>query len=310
MKTLTKLAKKKQYAPILNTLAVRKGRITSTDLDMYISDDSDLPEGTYHAQGFLEMGPSDSGLPVDDMPMWGPRKELGRVFVQPAFILESMAWVAKAMSTEDVRYYLNGICFANDGAGIVATDGHRLHRAKFAAPWPVNPTYNTGMILPREAAAYLIALVKEKKPETIGVTFYENGFIFDVGTARLASKIVDGTFPDWRRVIPAQSLGETAFNPAELVTPLKEAKILAKVHGLGWNLPIRISCHNKTHLPGADKDWPFSSVVAAEACPNGIGFNLPYLSELCAGKMHYSTASGPVRIEGNGLEAVLMPLHV
>jgi len=110
-----------------------------------------------------------------------------------------------AISTEETRYYLNGIYLhATEGeAGpvlrAVATDGHRLARVE--EPLPEGALGIPGIIIPRKTVQELRKLLDEISGE-VEVALSETRIQFTIGTMRLTSKLIDGTFPDYDRVIP------------------------------------------------------------------------------------------------------------
>ncbi|HTO80042.1 MAG TPA: DNA polymerase III subunit beta [Methylocystis sp.] len=111
-----------------------------------------------------------------------------------------------AISTEETRYYLNGIFMhvvEHDGRSLlraVATDGHRL--ARFELPAPAGAAGMPGVILPRKAVGEIQRLLEDAEGEaTIEVS--ANKMRFSFGDALLTTKLIDGTFPDYGRVIPA-----------------------------------------------------------------------------------------------------------
>jgi DNA polymerase-3 subunit beta len=110
-----------------------------------------------------------------------------------------------AISTEETRYYLNGIYLhyakGADGAVLraVATDGHRLALADTGAPKGSNSL--KGVIVPRKAVAEARRLLDDA-PETVTVEASDSKIVFRIGDAVLTSKLIDGSFPEYQRVIP------------------------------------------------------------------------------------------------------------
>jgi DNA polymerase-3 subunit beta len=110
-----------------------------------------------------------------------------------------------AISTEETRYYLNGIyVHATESAGVpclraVATDGHRL--ARFEMPLPDGASGVPGVIVPRKAVAELRKLIDETE-DSISVSLSDTQIRFAFDSTVLTSKLIDGTFPDYERVIP------------------------------------------------------------------------------------------------------------
>lgn len=159
------------------------------------------------------------GLPVADWPhyptscpSWGPAVAS---FTMSAPTLRRMLQATSpAISTEETRYYLNGIFFhvhADRGAlklRSVATDGHRLVSATVDLPdgaeWLQMDRHTAGVIIPRKTVALVLAELKRKAaPETVAIDVGAAWIRFTIGESVITSKIIDGTFPDYCRVIPA-----------------------------------------------------------------------------------------------------------
>ncbi|MBU6167094.1 MAG: hypothetical protein KGQ52_13350 [Alphaproteobacteria bacterium] len=129
-------------------------------------------------------------------------------FVWPsAALADALALVAPAISKEKTRYYLNGISFAGGQHGeqagppqMVATDGHRAH----LVDWPAGTPWPTGWpILPRAAVATLRKLLAAAGDQQwITADFVGARARFTIGAFELTSKLIDGTFPDYRRILP------------------------------------------------------------------------------------------------------------
>jgi DNA polymerase-3 subunit beta len=146
----------------------------------------------------------------------------------PHFILDAAHFVAinkYAASTEATRYYLNGVCIeVLDGKGVmVATDGHKL----LVAPFDPGATENGSYIIPSKLIANIKIVKKGEKnlsvhigPQTVELEY--NG-------TRFVGQLIDGSFPDWRRVIPKEQSGEYAqFNGSYM----KELDDAARMIGL------------------------------------------------------------------------------
>ena len=175
-----------------------------------------LPEG---AQVALETGEDDGHLqlsagrarfklaclPKEDFPVM-TAGELPHAFSLPAAELRSIVDRTRfAISTEETRYYLNGIylhAIESDGVKVlraVATDGHRLARVEI--PLPDGAAGMPGVIVPRKAVAELRKLIDETA-EPVSVSLSDTRIRFSFDDVVLTSKLIDGTFPDYERVIP------------------------------------------------------------------------------------------------------------
>ncbi len=148
-----------------------------------------------------------SSLPAQDFPETGAKDHSHRFSVPTAALATMIDKTAFAISTEETRYYLNGVYFhrveGESGPRLrgVATDGHKLSRfdmldAECSDGMP-------GVIIPRKTIDVLARMTKEAGVETIPIDLSDREIRFTLGPTRLASKLIDGTFPDYARVIPS-----------------------------------------------------------------------------------------------------------
>ncbi len=191
-----------------------------------------------------------------------------------------------AMSTEETRYYLNGIFLhaATADSGpvlrLVATDGHRLAMAD--EPLPDGAADIPGHILPRKAVNELRKLLDEASPDsvvTVALSDTKARFTFDSST--LTTKLIDGTFPDYTRVIPVENQKELKFHRDEfnravdrvaIVVSEEKARIVKLALG-NDNLVISATSIN-TGSAREDMDVSYSDL------PMEIGFNARYLLDI------------------------------
>ncbi|MBE0529878.1 MAG: DNA polymerase III subunit beta [Rhodospirillales bacterium] len=149
-----------------------------------------------------------SCLPTEDFPVMAGG-DLPQEFKLPAAELRGLIDRTRfAISTEETRYYLNGIYLhasQRDGVDVlraVATDGHRL--ASVELPLPEGATGMPGVIVPRKTVAELRKLIDETG-EDIVIALSETKVRFSFDDVVLTSKLIDGTFPDYERVIPSDN---------------------------------------------------------------------------------------------------------
>ena len=149
-----------------------------------------------------------SCLPTADFPVMAGG-EMPQEFRLSAGELRSLIDRTKfAISTEETRYYLNGIYLhvaERDGVDVlraVATDGHRL--ASVEVPLPAGAAGMAGVILPRKTVGELRKLIDEIGDD-ITVALSETKARFSFADAVMSSKLIDGTFPDYARVIPSDN---------------------------------------------------------------------------------------------------------
>lgn len=302
MKTLIKHANQKSRIPVLNTIKVQNGMATAFDLGNQISYPCDKQDGLYDAKGVKAGVWLKSEIPMEDFPeLLNMGEKVGQCTVE----IDDLDYVSRAMSMEEVRYYLNGIHF--DGHGIVATDGHRLHMVK-------NDTglQRGNLILPRASVNYILAMAKEQKTkELIIIEFTENKFKTKVGAYEIAGALIDGTFPDYNRVIPKDHSKIGVYSLPELKAIEKEAKALHKANGGKHGATMKFE-GNKMRVMAREysKSWD----TALNFGPEGIGFNLDYLIDIGLDGADALTspkyAHEPVRFDLGNRIAVLMPIRV
>ena len=265
-----------------------------------------LPDGSQ-----VELAASDSGrvtlragrstftlqtLPTEEFPALSG-DTLPHRFELPAGDLRTLIDRTRfAISTEETRYYLNGIYLhaaKQDGVDVlraVATDGHRLARVEMALP--EGAAGMPGVIIPRKAVAELRKLVEETPgPVSLSLSEAKIRFAFD-GTI-LTSKLIDGTFPDYERVIPVnndkimtvecKSFAEAVDRVATISTEKSRAVKLAVA-------PDTLTLSASSPENGtATEDLQ----VKFAASPIEIGFNSRYLLDITQ------------QIEGDGAEFVM-----
>ncbi|GJE43492.1 DNA polymerase III subunit beta [Methylobacterium soli] len=235
--------------------------------------------------------------------------------------------VSHAISREETRYYLNGICLeVKDGILIaVATDGHRL--AKRETGLPAKTADQGNVIFPRKAAALAVQYAG-KGEATItahkGVAGDRVGFVEVIADGvRLRAKTIDGTFPDWRRVVPVASNTVIAIETKVLRRALK----LSASSGYGMVRPTKFA-FEADGVRVSSKDPDFGEARAKLGCEvsakfDEFGLNGRYLDELAASmerigsktmRMHFTSPGAPLRIVPDeaiaGTLNVLMPMRV
>ena len=183
-----------------------------------------------------------------------------------------------AMAQQDIRYYLNGMLLVIDGGSLqaVATDGHRLSWASFNIPGQFS---RQEVILPRKTVLELGKLLGEVDDPVI-LDILANQVRFRFGNIELVSKVVDGKFPDYNRVIPAGHGKIIELARTELLAALQRAAILSneKFRGVRVVLApgtLKIICTNSEQEEAEEE-----LEVAYEGDPLDIGFNITYLLDV------------------------------
>lgn len=174
-------------------------------------------------------------LPSEDFPSfpWDGLDAVTRFEVGSDMLAEAFGSVAFAISTEETRYYLNGVYMhvTHDGMlRTVATDGHRLARWEWAAPEGAHGM--PGVIVPRAAVADVLALIgKRKPPLPVQIAMTSSFIVFTCGNVTIQSKLVDGTFPDYQRVTPAGNDKLLTVDRGQLANVVKAVSTISSERG-------------------------------------------------------------------------------
>ncbi|HET9644286.1 MAG TPA: DNA polymerase III subunit beta, partial [Burkholderiaceae bacterium] len=191
-------------------------------------------------------------LPADDFPLVNEAVDFGPPFAVPQQTLKGLInQVHFAMAVHDIRYYLNGILFVAEGCTLtlVATDGHRLALAQATLD---NDIPKQEVILPRKTVLELQRLLKDEKEGGEGpieMRFAGNQAKFSFSGMEFVTKLVEGKFPDYNRVIPKNHRNHVTLGRLPLLASLQRAAILTseKFKGVRLNLEpgtLRIASSN------------------------------------------------------------------
>jgi DNA polymerase-3 subunit beta len=260
-------------------------------------------------------------LPRDDFPVIA-EGELPVSFELPAETLKQIIDKTRfAISTEETRYYLNGIFWhvSDDPLPVLkaaATDGHRL--ARVTMPRPDGAEGMPDVIIPRKCVAELRKLLDEIDG-SVGVSLSSTKIRFDLGQALLTSKLIDGTFPDYSRVIPTGNDKILKIDPRSFEEGVDRVSTIATEKTRAVKMAL-------------DRDKIILSVTspengtAAEEVPGEyaamgfeIGFNSRYLLDILGQldgdtiEVHLADAAAPTLIRENDKSSalyVLMPMRV
>ncbi len=260
-------------------------------------------------------------LPVADFPAL-PQSALPHGFALPASVLSALIDRTKfAISTEETRYYLNGIYLhaaTRDGRAVlraVATDGHRL--ALFETPIPEGAEGIPGVILPRKTVTELPKLLDEHGGD-VSVELSDTRVRCQLDNLTLSSKLIDGSFPDYERVIPANNdkimiVRRKDFTDAvDRVATISSEKSRAVKLAVADNV-LTLSATSPDAASAIDEQE-----VEYSSSPIEIGFNARYLMDITSqieGDAEFSMAdsASPTVVRDKGDDKVLyvlMPMRV
>jgi len=265
-------------------------------------------------------------LPAEDFPLVQEAPNFGPAFKVPQKTLKDLLdQVAFAMAVHDIRYYLNGILFVAEGKqlSLVATDGHRL---AFAGATLDVEVPKQEVILPRKTVVELQRLLSDASaPEgqeapMIEMRFAANQAKFAFGGMEFVTKLVEGKFPDYDRVIPRGHKNSVTLGRAPLLASLQRTAILTseKFKGVRLNFEsgtLRVAASNAEQEEAVDE---LDIDYAGE--PVEIGFNVTYLidalgnmsqQEMIKIELQDSNSSALITVPGNAhFKYVVMPMRI
>ncbi len=261
-------------------------------------------------------------LPREDFPVMAS-SEYSANFSAPAPVLRRLFDKSKfAISTEETRYYLNGVYMhvaeAEGGKVLrcVATDGHRL--ARVDADLPPGAEGLPGVIVPRKTVGELRKLLDDDEAQ-IAVSVSETKVRFATPEITLTSKVIDGTFPDYGRVIPTGNTKKMEVDAREFAQAVDRVATVSSERSRAVKLVLSedklILSVNAPDAGAAEEEL----AVAYGDEPIEIGFNAKYLLEIASqvdrenAVFLFDTSGQPVVMrEGNDTSAiyVVMPMRV
>jgi DNA polymerase-3 subunit beta len=354
LQAVSGIVERRQTLPILaNVLIEQKdGRlyVTATDLEMQITAHSEFPGkqdqsitvGARKLQDLLRALPEDASLSVDtaagkmtvragrsrfnlqtlpaaDYPRIGLAQEQLQTISLPQRDFRRLLKLAEfAMAQQDIRYYLNGMLLVIDKGLLqaVATDGHRLSYASLAVP---GNYARQEVILPRKTVLELGKLLADDSEADVAVDILANQVRFRFSNIELVSKVVDGKFPDYNRVIPSGHPKQLDLSRTELLQALQRAAILSNEKFRGVRLvlapdQLKIICTNSEQEEAEEE-----LEVGYKGEALDIGFNINYLLDVLQNLAaeHVVLALGDANSsalitmrERNDYKYVVMPMRI
>src|SRR6516165_12723759 len=314
LQAVSGIVERRHTLPILANVLIEhrdaKLFVTATDLEMQITAHSELAGKESQAttvaarklQDLLRALPDDSTLSIDgsgsrmtlragrsrfnlqtlpatDYPRIGVGQDQVQALSLPQRELRGLLKsVEFAMAQQDIRYYLNGMLLVIDRGSLqaVATDGHRLSWASLAVPGEYS---RQEVILPRKTVLEVTKLLEDSdQPVTIDILANQVRFRF--ANVELVSKVVDGKFPDYNRVIPSGHSKQIEISRSVLLQALQRAAILSNEKFRGVRIvlgsdQLRIICTNSEQEEAEEE---LEVVYKGEALD--IGFNITYLLDV------------------------------
>jgi DNA polymerase-3 subunit beta len=339
LQAVSGIVERRQTLPILaNILLEQKdGRlfVTATDLEMQITaysefagkQDQSITVAARKLQDLLRALPEDAVLNVDtaagkmtvragrsrfnlqtlpaaDYPRIGLAQEQLQTISLPQRDFRGLLKLAEfAMAQQDIRYYLNGMLLVIDKGSLqaVATDGHRLSYASLVVPGDYS---RQEVILPRKTVLELGKLLEDSEAE-VTIDVLANQVRFRFSNIELVSKVVDGKFPDYNRVIPSGHSKQLDLSRTELLQALQRAAILSNEKFRGVRLvlgsdQLKIICTNSEQEEAEEE-----LEVGYKGEALDIGFNITYLLDV----LHNLAADQVVLALGDANSSALITMR-
>ncbi len=314
LQAVSGIVERRHTLPILANVLVeqKNGRLfmTATDLEMQITAHSELAGKQEQSvtvaarklQDLLRALPDDATLNVDvsaskmtvranrsrfnlqtlpagDYPRINVAQEQQQTITLPQRDFRGLLKLAEfAMAQQDIRYYLNGMLLVVDKGSLqtVATDGHRLSYASLSVPGSYT---RQEVILPRKTVLEVGKLLEESDDE-LSIDLLASQVRFRFANIELVSKVVDGKFPDYNRVIPTGHSKQIDLSRTELLQALQRAAILSNEKFRGVRIvlatdQLKIICTNSEQEEAEEE---LEIEYKGEALD--IGFNITYLLDV------------------------------
>lgn len=252
-------------------------------------------------------------IPVEDWPAMRLEAQSGSFEIAEKSLHRAMQLVTPCISTEETRYYLNGIFWTRgedstaEKSRLVTTNGHQLARLDLDCPAPPSD-----VIVPRSALTILQSMLTKNGNESVSVVHHKNDRVtFNKGTYSLRTKLIDGKYPDYTRVIPADT------GAIDVVITRETARRLMSVSDCTARA-CRISPANAEVSVKLLNEGELRIPIAAKAkdAPD-TGFHIPYLAQLTATagdlRLRSLDDGSPARLineDTPDLLYILMPMRV
>jgi len=355
LQSVTGIVERRHTLPILsNVLLEGKGNslsFTATDLEIQVKADSEevkfegafaitisakklqdilraLAEGTkislnqQDSKVLVKAGKSKFNLqtlPAEDFPKFpvGEGNEQ-RIEISQKTLKNLLNQVQFAMAQQDIRYYLNGmlVVLREGKIRVVATDGHRLSYAE--SPIEDNSDINAEVIVPRKTVMELLRLLADTE-EKIALEIGKNQIKFAFNNVTLNSKIVEGKFPDYTKVIPAAYKNIFSVDRITLLQALQRAAILSNEKFRGVRMVLTKDSVSIISSNSEQEEAQEEVEISYDGDAIDIGFNVSYLLDVLNNvnsqeiecSFGDSNSSGVFTLPGNhSFKYVVMPMRI
>ncbi len=259
-------------------------------------------------------------LPAEDFPRMALTDgDLKKLTVTQKQFRQLLGQTQFSMAAQDVRYYLNGLLLLVDGNELraVATDGHRLAYASMPLEGEATSPRQE-LILPRKTVLELNRLLADND-EPLSIELASNQIRFQFGQINLVSKLIDGKFPDYERVIPATLKNVVALNRVALLQSMVRAAILTNEKFRGVRLVLTAGSLKIMAANAEQEEAQEEIEVDYRGDAIDVGFNVVYLldvlnnssAEMVEWGFNDANSSALLTIPGNErFKYVVMPMRI
>jgi DNA polymerase-3 subunit beta len=257
-------------------------------------------------------------LPADDFPrMTLTEGETKQFQISQKAFRQLLGKTQYSMAAQDVRYYLNGLLLLVEGKELraVATDGHRL---AFASVEIDTDLPRQELILPRKTVLELNRLLVDSD-EPLNITLAPNQVRFAFGSVVLVSKLIDGKFPDYERVVPATLKNHMTVSRQTLIQALNRAAILTNEKFRGIRVVLGENSLKLIAANAEQEEAQEEIEVNYTGEPIDVGFNVGYLLDVLNNvhtdevqwSFNDASSSALVTVPGNDrFKYVIMPMRI
>jgi DNA polymerase-3 subunit beta len=355
LQSVTGIVERRHTLPILSNVLL-EGRsnhfsFTATDLEIQVKADSSevkleqdfsittsakklqdilraLPEGTkvtldqQENKILVKAGKSRfnlQSLPAEDFPKF-PSNDAAeqRVEISQKSLRDLLIQVQFAMAQQDIRYYLNGMLLVLKGEEIrvVATDGHRLSYA--ADTLETSSAFEAEVIVPRKTILELLRLLSDSE-EKVAIEISKSQINFRFKEISLNSKVIDGKFPDYTKVIPALYHNTFSVDRLALLQALQRAAILSNEKFRGVRMVLTENSVRAISSNSEQEEAQEELEIQYSGAPIDIGFNVSYLLDVLNNVITQqiecsfgdSNSSGVFTVPGKeNFKYVVMPMRI
>lgn len=222
-----------------------------------------------------------ASLPADEYPSTEAINPTATLSLPQGVLRQLLDDTHFAMAQQDVRYYLNGLLLELSAQGLraVATDGHRLAMSEAAMTIDVETPLQ--LIVPRKGVQELLRLL-DNNDESVSLEVSPNHIRLDTGRIQLTSKLIDGRFPDYQRVVPAPSDNVLSADRESLRQSLARASILSNEKYRGIRLVLKTNTLRALAHNPEQEEAEEEIEIEYSGAEMEIGFNVSYLLDALA----------------------------